>query len=229
MRNLRKLKGFLRMAGPAICGLLASAGVVTTAILSAKGALKAEAVLDDKELPIKDKIKAAAPYFAPAGVSGVATLGLIFAANVLGEKQRAALAAGFLPAYKAYQQRLAFKENAEGEFGGTVTFYEPVSKRYFKRTMEEVLEAEYHLNRNFILRGYAPLNELYDFLGLEKTPDGEKLGWSQEVGGAFYGYEWIDFYHSYVTAEASESGQPYYVLGMPFAPTDDYLGDPYDF
>ena len=223
MRNLRKLKGFLRMAGPAICGVLVSAGVVATAVLSAKGALKAETVLNDKDLSTKDKIKAAAPMFIPAGLSGLATLGFIFAANVLGEKQRAAVAAGFLPAYKAYQERLSFKENEEddeSDFGEALTFYEPVSKRYFKRTMDEVLEAEYHLNRNFILRGYAPLNEFYEFLGLEKTKDGEKLGWSQEVGGTFYGYEWIDFYHI--------RGQNYYNIHMPFAPTDDYLADPYD-
>ena len=223
MTNLRKLKGFLRMEGPTICGVLASAGVVVTAVLSAKGALKAEKVLNDKGLSTKDKIKAAAPYFAPAGVSGLITIGFIVAANVLGEKQRAALAAGFLPAYKSYQERLSFKENEEddeSEFGEALTFYEPFSKRCFKRTMEEVLEAEHHLNRNFILRGYAPLNEFYDFLGLEKTEDGEKLGWSQEVGGMFYGYEWIDFYHI--------RGPGHYVIHMPFPPTDDYLADPYN-
>jgi hypothetical protein len=29
--------------------------------------------------------------------------------------------------------------------------------------------AEYHLNRNYILRGEAVINELYEFLGLEPT------------------------------------------------------------
>ena len=136
--NIRKLKGFLRVAGPTICGCLASIGVIVTAVLSAKGALKAEAILHNEELSVKDKVKAAVPDFIPAGVSGVATLGFIFVANVLGEKQRAALAAGFLPMYKVYQERLAVKENPDNNLKGPLTFYDPFGKRYFERTMEEV-------------------------------------------------------------------------------------------
>ena len=225
--NLKKLKGFLRMAGPAICGVLASAGVVATAVLSAKGALKAKGILYNESLSKKEKFKAAAPYFAPAGVAGIATTGLIFAANVLGSNQQAAITAVAASLYKSRRQTLDEMKNGDDIPDSVLTFYEPVSKRYFKRTMEEVLEAEYHLNRNFILRGYAPLNELYDFLGLEKTKDGEKLGWSQEVGGMFYGYEWIDFEHPYVGNE-NKTEHDYYILDMPFPPTDDYLADPYD-
>ena len=220
--NMRKLKGFLRVAGPTICACLASAGVVVTAILSAKGALKAEKVLHDEELSAKEKVKAAAPAFVPAGVSGLATLGFIFAANILGEKQRAALAAGLLPMYKEYQYQRLCDKNADKNFDDLLTFYEPVSKRYFKRRMEEILEAEYKLNRNVILRGYAPLNEFYEFLGLEKTPDGEKLGWSEEVGYELYGYGWVDFEHPYVGNEDGTE-HDYYLIDMIFTPTDDYL------
>lgn len=222
--NVKKLKGFLRMAGPVICGCLASVGAVVTAVLSAKGALKAEKVLRDEELSAMEKAKAAAPAFIPAGVAGIATTSLIFAANVLGAKQQSALVAGFAYARGRMQKYCDEMENAADIPEEPVWFYDEISKRYFKRTYREVLEAEYHLNRNFILRGYAPLNEFYDFLNLDRTNDGDKLGWSAEMGDIFYGYQWIDFDHDAVPMEGDNRGC--LVIKMPFAPTDDYMADP---
>ena len=225
--NVRKFKGLLRVAGPTVCACLASAGVVVTAILSAKGALKAEEVLHNDELSAKEKLKAAVPAFAPAGVAGIATTGLIFVANILGAKQQAALVAGMASLYKSSRDYRDTVKNGNDTPDGLLTFYEPVSKRYFKRTIEEVLEAEYKLNRNFILRGYAPLNEFYEFLGIEKTPDGEKLGWSEEVGYELYGYGWVDFEHPYVGNEDGTE-HDYYLIDMIFSPTADYLTYPYE-
>ena len=48
------------------------------------------------------------------------------------------------------------KEEACGE---PVLFYEENSGRYFESTIEQVLNAQYHLNRNYALRGYSYLNE----------------------------------------------------------------------
>ena len=225
--NVRKFKGLLRVAGPTVCACLASAGVVVTAILSAKGALKAEEVLHNDELSAKEKLKAAVPAFAPAGVAGIATTGLIFVANILGAKQQAALVAGMASLYKSSRDYRDTVKNGNDTPDGLLTFYEPVSKRYFKRTIEEVLEAEYKLNRNFILRGYASLNEFYEFLGIEKTPDGEKLGWSEEVGYELYGYGWVDFEHPYVGNEDGTE-HDYYLIDMIFSPTADYLTYPYE-
>ena len=139
--NTRKLKGLLRIAGPTICACLASAGVVVTAILSAKGALKAEKVLHDEGLSAKEKVKAAAPAFVPAGVAGIATTGLIFVANILGANQQAALVAGMASLYKSSRNYRDTVKNGNDTPDGLLTFYEPVSKRYFKRRTEEVLEA----------------------------------------------------------------------------------------
>lgn len=70
-------------------------------------------------------------------------------------------------------------------------FYDEYSNRYFETTVEQVMNAEYHLNRNFVLRGYAYLNEFYEFLGLEPTDYGSKVGWSIDDDCIF----WIDFNH----------------------------------
>lgn len=72
--------------------------------------------------------------------------------------------------------------------GDPVLFYDEWSHRYFESTIEQVIAAQYHINRNFVLRGYVTLNELYDFLGLEPTDYGNTVGWAVE--DEFY---WIDF------------------------------------
>lgn len=234
--NLRRIKGFLRTAAPTICSCLAALGVIVTGVLSAKAALKAESTINDENLSTKGKVKKAAPVFAPPIVAGGATIGLIFTANALGQGQQAALAAGMASVYKSLQMKLTPQEvqiSGETDAKQTLTFYEPFSMRYFERTMDEVLEAEYHLNRNFILRGDASMNEFYRFLGLEETPDGDEYGWSQCVGFDVYGYQWIDFCHDFVQRgetiwDETTANRDCYVVNTPFDPTDDYLTYPYD-
>lgn len=94
-------------------------------------------------------------------------------------------------------------------------FYDEYSERFFESTIEQVITAEYHLNRNYILRGSAVLNELYDFLGLEPTDYGNTIGWAPLDDGMY----WIDFNHR--KAETKD-GTEFYVLEIPFAPTVDY-------
>lgn len=95
-------------------------------------------------------------------------------------------------------------------------FYDEHSNRYFEATIEQVITAEYHLNRNYILRGYAYLNELYDFLGLEETDYGSVLGWAPLDEGMF----WIEFNHHKVTMD---DGLEVIILEMPFAPRYDFF------
>lgn len=60
--------------------------------------------------------------------------------------------------------------------GKPVLWYEEYSKRFFEATLEQILSAEYHLNRNYILRGCATINEMYDFFGLDPVEWGDDLG-----------------------------------------------------
>lgn len=69
-------------------------------------------------------------------------------------------------------------------------FYEPISKRYFRSTKERVILAEYHLNRNLLLRGFVSLNEFFGLLGIDEIPIGDELGWN-----CFNELYWIDFNH----------------------------------
>lgn len=93
------------------------------------------------------------------------------------------------------------------------TFYEPYSKTYFNSTFKKVLNAQYHFNRNFCLRGYASMDEYLDFLGIkpERKEDYKIIGWDW--------YEelyWVDF-NNYQTVD-KRTGQIIYILEPEFNP-----------
>jgi hypothetical protein len=106
--------------------------------------------------------------------------------------------------------------STEEACGEPVLFYDEQSNRFFESTIEQVISAEYHLNRNYILRGYAWLNELYDFLGIEMTDYGSVMGWAPTDEGEY----WVEFNHR--KAEM-EDGTEFYILEMPFEPVYDPL------
>ena len=103
--------------------------------------------------------------------------------------------------------------------GETRLFYESSSGRYFESTVEEVQNAEYHFNRNFVMRGCADLNEFYEFLGLKPTEEGSVLGWSayKLMEGGCAG--WVDFDHRKIILE---DGLECYVIDTVFPPEVDY-------
>lgn len=97
-----------------------------------------------------------------------------------------------------------------------VIFYDEISGDSITCYEREIMDAEYHLNRNFILRGYASLNEFYSFLGLPQTRYGETVGWS-----SVNGYDWIDFEHTLISKD--DGGTDIYSIDMLFLPDEDYL------
>lgn len=198
----------------------------------------------DEELTLTEKVIIAVPVYIPPVVMGVATIACIFGANALNQKQQAALTSAYAllsSSYNEYKHKVdelygdeagatvrkaiaedRRKENGKSKFessGEKLTFYLMERDEYFESTKEDVLAAEYHFNRNFILRGYANLNEFYEFLGLSKTEEGELLGWSIDAGCEFYGYAWVDFEHDICYLD---DGMEYCVISMPFAPHPDW-------
>lgn len=102
--------------------------------------------------------------------------------------------------------------SAEENDGEPKLFYDEHSNRYFEATIEQVITAEYHLNRNFTLRGYSYLNEFYEFLGLETTDYGSVLGWAVNDDEIY----WVDFNHRKV---AMDDGLEVYIIETPYAPS----------
>lgn len=83
------------------------------------------------------------------------------------------------------------------------------------------MQAEYHLNRIFVTEGGCVcLNEFYEYLGLDPTPNGEKVGWNMYYDETF----WIDFNHRKVTMD---DGLECYIIETAFMPTEEALNEEY--
>ena len=233
---------FFHKHGGTILTILSAAGVVGTAYLSGKASIKAKEELEilDKDAPLKEKAKALAPIYAPTAAVGAATILCMFGANVLNRKQQASmLAAGALmeQTYKKY------RDKAEELIGDKIdklvvddlnedvpldkeerlfyyNYYEdgevPEYGSYFPLTPEKVLKAEMELNRIFILRRSATLNDFFKLLGLKTVEGGDTLGWSIDLGSEYYGYSWIDFEHFDAKLE---DGMECTIITTPFPPT----------
>ena len=226
---------------PTILAIVGSIGTVVTAVLSAKatpGALMAIYAAEgdaNGELPMKEKVRTAAPYYIPAAIAGLSTIACILGANAISQNAQAALMSGYAlldSTYKEYRDQVTNivgpqtnrivekamaeeKENTHFSLDEPQTFYEEHYGKFFELTMKQVMQAEYHINRNLVLKGEVTLNEFYDFLGLEHIPIGDDIGWDQYDGEAFHGYSWIDFNHKYTEIDG---GLIVCEIGMPFPP-----------
>lgn len=243
-----KVELYLKKNSPTILSFLAGAGVCLTAVLAAQETPKAISLMKDaaekkgSDLTFVEKVIVATPCYTPAIVSGAVTISCIFSANVLNQKQQAQITSAYamLDRYhKEYRNTLIELKGEEVDEevrlamarqrcdfhilgletpDGKAIFYDEISGESIECYEREIMDAEYHLNRNFTLRGYASLNEFYEFLGLPKTEFGDKLGWSMS-----YGYSWIDFEHTLV--DHGDGGAPVYMINMIFPPDADYLED----
>lgn len=95
-------------------------------------------------------------------------------------------------------------------------FYDDNSERYFESTLSKVIAAEYHFNRTFATRGYVSLNELYSFMGLSHTNEGDLVGWDYGDMMNNYMEAWIDFNHRKVELD---DGLICYVIETPYGPS----------
>lgn len=91
---------------------------------------------------------------------------------------------------------------------------------YFQSTMADVMEAQYHLNRNFALRGSASLREYFAFLGiLDQFPEGfgDALGWEVGIMVEDWGIEpWIDINHW--TVKEPSTGETVHMISLEWEP-----------
>jgi hypothetical protein len=191
-----------------------------------------EAAKEEKgeELTPVETVQVAGPVYIPAIVTGVSTIACIFGANALNKRQQAALMSAYAlldssyKEYKAKVEELYGKESAKqirteiakdhyikdeipaDEDDGKTLFYDEFSNRYFRSTMEEVLRAEYSINRDLVMRDYAYLNEFYDYLGLEPIETGWDYGWTPALNMERCWQEWLDFGHDKFTTDDGLEG-----------------------
>lgn len=218
---------------------------VTVSRDTLKAEIKLEDKKDEihRELTKTEWVQTALPAYIPSIAVGSATVACIIASTVLNQKQKMALSSAYIlldQSYKQYKDKVVelFGEGADREVEREVTknriqelkkkddirgdetliFYEKHYNQLFERSMLEVKDAEYLLNKKFTATGQATLNDFYLLLGLEETKEGAELGW--DVMNASSPEEcWIDFEHDLV--ETQDGMQAYEIL-FTNEPTLDY-------
>lgn len=196
---------------------------------------------DDVLTPM-ETVKVAWKPYIPAASVGLATIVCILGANGLNRKQQAAITSAYIlldNTYREYQKKVRELYGPEADSavrrevakktppnsedmpsGDELLFFDFFSGRYLNRPIEQVIDAEYQLNRKFIHKDYVTLNEWYELLGMEPVDFGDMLGWSVSAGEAFYNYQWIDFEHELQTMD---DGLECYIIHMTNPPTADFM------
>lgn len=172
----------------------------------------------EEEITKKDIVKTILPDSAPAIASGIITTAAIIGSNVENKKAYNALAATtalVTSQFKEYRNVLIEKEGKEKDeeirtecvhrnaevcnFNPDVPdkkmiFKEPILGYEFEAYERDVIEAEYHLNRNYIFGGFSTLYDFYKFLNIEFKNDKDQqkameLGWDVCDGIMFLDFE----------------------------------------
>lgn len=247
------MKNFLRRNSSTILTCVGAVGVVATAVMAVKATPKVLTLLENakeekgEELTKWETVKIAAPSYIPAAIMGVGTIACIVGSDVISKRRQANLMGAYAlldASYKDYKNKVdelygeeagqkVREEIAKDKYTGDVElsddgkelFYDFYSGRYFNATKEEVLRAEYELNRELYVNGYARVNTFYECLGLPTLPEYDEIGWTCGQLESMYWHTWIEFEHTETNVDEGGSegydGLPCTIVYMPLEPVID--------
>lgn len=243
---LEQSRKFVKRNASTILTVAGGVGVVATTIMAVKATPKAVTLLEKakeekgEELTTIEKVQVAWKPYIPVVLTGVGTIACIFGANILSKRQQASLISAYTlidGSFKDYKKKV---EELYGEEGvshikeelakdkytpmenldnNKQLFYDEFSKTYFESTMEDVLQAEYEVNRMIANEGGAYLYEFYNYLNIPYEPYAKELGWSQGILSAMYWTYWLDFDHSKMT---TDDGRECHIITMRQEPVIDF-------
>lgn len=221
---VHRLQLFLKRNSSTILTCVGAVGVVTTSVMAVKATPKAIILLDEAkrekgaELTKTEAIAVAGPAYILSILVGASTIACIFGANYLSKRHQAFLMSAYAllaSSYKDYKNKVREMLGEEGhsevrndilkyKYNETdieiepekELFYDEFSGQYFQATMEDVLNAEYQINRDIQTQGWATFRDFCDQVGIEDYDDGGVLGWSEGGNFARYRQSWIDFAHT---------------------------------
>lgn len=247
---------FIKRNASTILTCLGAVGVVSTAVMAVKATPKAMSLIDDAmeekgdKLTTWEKIVVAGPTYAPAVITGAATIACIFGSNVISKHQQASLMGAYAlldNSYKEYKKKVdelygeeagehvrseiakdKYTDDDKNDDNDKALFFDFYSGRYFNAKPEAVMMALYEVNRRLACDFSVPLNEYYVLLGLEPKPEYEQLGWSYGQMQEMYWSSWIDFaLEDTIIEEETEysEGVECTILYMHIDPTPDYADE----
>lgn len=121
MKTLWKCKRKLKRASPTILTFVGAAGVVITAISTAKATPKAIALIEQEEYKNKEKlsnfekIKIAGPCYITPFIFGSTTILCIFGANMLNKRQQASITSAYALLNQSYKKYRTAANEVFGE------------------------------------------------------------------------------------------------------------------
>lgn len=149
-------------------------------------------------LSLSDTIKLTWKPYIPTFLSGFTTLICIFGNNYLNKRIQMSLISAYGVLNESYKNYIATTEELFGDKAKEIKnkmiknkidpykiqnqhkrlFFDDQSLRYFESTDEDVLAAEDMLNQEYAAVGHVSINDFYKYLGMEPTPYGDRIGWS---------------------------------------------------
>jgi hypothetical protein len=212
---LKAAEKFVIDNSPGILTGLGVAGAVTTAVLTGKSAYSLALQVAEKERDVdhkgdfvvltpKQKLELGWKEFIPPAVVGVVTVTAIIAANSVGSRRAAAIAAAFKLSEQVNQDYkkkvletlgLQKEEKLRSELasekmeknppaqsmiivtGSDVLMLDELSGRYFHCTTERLMKAVNDINYKVLQYYCASLTDFYEMIGLDGTPYSDTVGW----------------------------------------------------
>lgn len=210
---------FLTDNSPSILTAVAVTGTITTAVLAGRASFKAaeliqederiEGVAGDPVYRFKERAQLTWKLYIPAVATGVATIACIVAANQIGNRRAAAMAAAYSLADKAfeeYKEKIVEKLGEKKEkaartelaqeyvrdhpptiedsilIGDTTSVLccDLYTKRYLLSDMETIRRAANDINYQVNHDYYASLSDFYDRIGMEHTSMSDDVGWNAD-------------------------------------------------
>lgn len=213
----KQAEKFIIDNSPSLLTAVGVAGTVTTAYLTGKAAFKSAEILifetntrieeHEKFLTRREEVEMVWKLYIPAVGAGVVTVASIIAANRVGTRRAAAMAASYTileRGYSEYREKVVQKigEKKEDEVrteiaqdrvnrtgahdqqvviaSGEVLCFDSITGRYFYNTHEGLRKAQNDLNETILNDGYATLSDFYNTIGLEATSISDELGWNSD-------------------------------------------------
>lgn len=242
------MKTFLKKHSSTILTCLGGVGVVATTVTAIRATPKALVVLEEAkeekgaDLTIMETVLVAGPVYIPTILFGVGTLTCIFGAAVLNRRKQASLIGAYTlldTTFNEYKDKVIelYGVDADREVKNEIAkdhyemsdvtnpsddkllFYDEFSQRYFESTLEDVLRAEYTLNRMISVEYGVFLNDFYELLGIDTVDYGDYMGWMdcQLVEDTWY--SWLDFIHTKVVMD---DGLECTIITFGYDPTFDF-------
>lgn len=214
---LKRTERLITNNSPAILTGLGAAGVVVTAYLTGRASIKAYKLIEDEwsykriamgDPSFKEKVELVWTLYIPPVTTGLLTVTCIIAANRIGDRRAAAIAAAYSLTERAFEE---YKNKVVEKIGerkeelvradivqdrlnenppssrevlmigtGDVLCLEAFTGRYFQSNVESLRAAENQINANIIHDMYQSLSEFYDLIGLQHTSVSDDIGWNAD-------------------------------------------------